>query len=161
MMAMQKAQFRVFIREIRENRGSSAGSHSDCPRKKHEVGEPRDSSASRSVVPKVFGTAGSPGVPPEVPKTRLCQRPRRDSPNPAGLDWDCGGTQFRKSDQNRTGFSTVRTSHLIEETLRDKIAPKPPVAPRHFLRLTTVGGAGVRPGVDLNNSAALLAVMER
>jgi hypothetical protein len=51
-------------------------------------------------------------------------------------------------------------SHLIEETLRDKIAPKPPVAGQPFLHLTTVGGEGVRPGVDLNNSAALLTLME-
>jgi hypothetical protein len=51
--------------------------------------------------------------------------------------------------------------HFIEETLRDKIAPKPLVAPQPFFRLTTVGGQGVRPGVDLNNSTALLALMER
>ncbi|MDB6108944.1 MAG: transcriptional regulator, CopG family [Pedosphaera sp.] len=52
-------------------------------------------------------------------------------------------------------------SHLIEETLRDKLAPAPTANPRPFLRLTTVGGEGVRPGVDLNNSAALLALMEQ
>ena len=52
-------------------------------------------------------------------------------------------------------------SHLIEETLRDKIAPMPPVARPPFLRLTTVGGQGVRPGVDLNNSTALLTLMEQ
>jgi hypothetical protein len=52
-------------------------------------------------------------------------------------------------------------SHLIEETLRDKIAPTTPVAAQPFLRLTTVAGEGVRPGVDLNNSAALLALMEQ
>jgi hypothetical protein len=52
-------------------------------------------------------------------------------------------------------------SHLIEETLRDKIARKASVARQPFLRLTTVGGEGVRPGVDLNNSAALLALMEQ
>ncbi len=52
-------------------------------------------------------------------------------------------------------------SHLIEETLRDKIAPKPPVARQPFFRLTTVGGQGIRPGVDLNNSAGLLALMEQ
>ena len=51
-------------------------------------------------------------------------------------------------------------SHLIEETLRDKIASKPSTVPSSFLRLTTVGGPGIRPGVDLNNSAALLALME-
>jgi hypothetical protein len=52
-------------------------------------------------------------------------------------------------------------SHLIEETLREKIAPQASVAPQPFVRLTTVGGEGIRPGVDLNNSAALLAVMEQ
>ena len=52
-------------------------------------------------------------------------------------------------------------SHLIEETLREKIAPQPPVARQPFVRLTTVGGKGVRPGVDLSNSAALLALMEQ
>jgi hypothetical protein len=51
-------------------------------------------------------------------------------------------------------------SQLIEETLRDKIAPKPSIVPQPFLRLTTVGGEGVRPGVDLNNSSALLTLME-
>jgi hypothetical protein len=52
-------------------------------------------------------------------------------------------------------------SHFIEETLRDKIAPKPLVARQPFFRLTTVGGQGVHPGVDLNNSTALLALMEQ
>ena len=52
-------------------------------------------------------------------------------------------------------------SHLIEETLRDKIPPTLSVAPQPAFRLTTVGGEGVRPGVDLNNSAALLALMEQ
>jgi hypothetical protein len=52
-------------------------------------------------------------------------------------------------------------SHLIEETLRDKIAPTPPVSRLPFHRLTTVGGEGVRSGVDLNNSAALLSLMEQ
>ena len=52
-------------------------------------------------------------------------------------------------------------SHFIEETLRDKVAQKPSAAPQAFLRLTTVGGEGVRPGVDLNNSAALLSLMEQ
>ena len=52
-------------------------------------------------------------------------------------------------------------SHFIEETLRDKIASKPPVARQPFFRLTTVGGQGVRPGVDLNHSTALLSLMEQ
>ena len=52
-------------------------------------------------------------------------------------------------------------SRLIEETLRDKIAPKQPAARQSFFRLTTVGGQGIRPGVDLNNSTALLALMDQ
>ena len=52
-------------------------------------------------------------------------------------------------------------SRFIAETLRDKIAPKPPVAHQPFFCLTTVGGQGVRPGVDLNNSTALLALMKQ
>ena len=52
-------------------------------------------------------------------------------------------------------------SHLIEETLRDKIASKPVVTQQPFLRLTTVRGEGLRPGIDLNNSAALYSVMEQ
>ena len=51
-------------------------------------------------------------------------------------------------------------SHLIEQTLRDKIMPPPLATPQPFVHLTTVGGAGVWPGVDLNNSAALLTLME-
>jgi hypothetical protein len=52
-------------------------------------------------------------------------------------------------------------SHLIQESLRDKITPTPPLLPQPPIRLTTVGGKGVRPGVDLTNSAALLSVMEQ
>jgi hypothetical protein len=52
-------------------------------------------------------------------------------------------------------------SHFIEETLRDKIAPVLPAGPPAPFRLTTVGGDGVRPGIDLDNSAALLSMMEQ
>jgi len=52
-------------------------------------------------------------------------------------------------------------SHFIEESLRDKIAPAPVATPQPFIRLTTVAGDGVHPGVDLDNSAALLALMEQ
>jgi hypothetical protein len=51
-------------------------------------------------------------------------------------------------------------SHFIEETLRDKITPLPVAASPSF-RLITVGGQGVQPGVDLDNSAALLSLMEQ
>ena len=51
-------------------------------------------------------------------------------------------------------------SQFIEETLRDRITSQPTVARQPLLRLTTVGGQGLRPGVDLDNSAALLTLME-
>jgi hypothetical protein len=47
------------------------------------------------------------------------------------------------------------------EQLDGALPPGPSVAPQPFLRLTTVGGEGVRPEVDLNNSAALLAFLEQ
>jgi hypothetical protein len=52
-------------------------------------------------------------------------------------------------------------SQFIEETLRDRITPKPALAGQSFFRLTTVGGEGLRPGVDLDKSAALLTLMEQ
>ena len=52
-------------------------------------------------------------------------------------------------------------SHLIAEILRDKITPLSPKVISPFKGLTTVDGEGVRSGVDLNNSASLLAIMER
>jgi hypothetical protein len=52
-------------------------------------------------------------------------------------------------------------SQFIEETLRDRITLKPTVAGQPLPRLTTVGGQGLRPGVDLDNSAALLTLMEQ
>lgn len=52
-------------------------------------------------------------------------------------------------------------SRLIADTLRDGIMPPPPAAPQPFVRLTTVGGHGVRPGVNLDCSAALLNLMEQ
>ncbi|HEX3799784.1 MAG TPA: DUF2191 domain-containing protein [Verrucomicrobiae bacterium] len=51
-------------------------------------------------------------------------------------------------------------SHLIEQTLRDKIAAKIAVPPQPSFHLTTSGGGGLLPGVDLDNSAALLDRME-
>jgi hypothetical protein len=52
-------------------------------------------------------------------------------------------------------------SQFIEETLRDKITPQPTVARQPFFHLTTAGGQGVHPGVDLDNSAALLTLMDQ
>lgn len=55
-------------------------------------------------------------------------------------------------------------SHLIEETLREKIAHEPQnphIFPKPFGRLTTFDGGGLRPGVNIDDSAALFDLMER
>ncbi|WHZ17508.1 MAG: hypothetical protein OJF52_004360 [Nitrospira sp.] len=49
---------------------------------------------------------------------------------------------------------------VIEDALRLLLSPRAAKAPRKRIKLTTVSGQGVRPGVDLDDSAALLAVME-
>ncbi len=49
---------------------------------------------------------------------------------------------------------------IIEDAIRRALVPEKP-APRKKIRLTTVGGKGVRPGVDLDDSASLLDLMER
>lgn len=50
---------------------------------------------------------------------------------------------------------------LIERSLRETLARlRAPAPTRSPVRLTTCGGQGPRPGVDLDNSAALLDLME-
>jgi hypothetical protein len=49
---------------------------------------------------------------------------------------------------------------LLEDTLREALARRKPPAPRSKLRLTTFGRGGLRPHVDLDDTAALLDRME-
>ena len=49
---------------------------------------------------------------------------------------------------------------VIEDALRETLARRRPVEVREPVRLTTVLGAGLQPGVDLDDSAALLSIME-
>jgi hypothetical protein len=49
---------------------------------------------------------------------------------------------------------------IIEDAIRRALVPEKP-GPRKKIRLTTVGGKGVRPGVDLDDSASLLDFMDR
>jgi len=49
---------------------------------------------------------------------------------------------------------------VIEEALRERLARRAVQAPP-AVRLTTFGGSGPKPGVDLDDSAALLDFMER
>jgi hypothetical protein len=49
---------------------------------------------------------------------------------------------------------------LLESALREKLGRRQRPTARTRMRLHTVKGDGVRPGVDLDNNASLLDVME-
>ena len=58
---------------------------------------------------------------------------------------------------NQNGYEL---SQLIEGALRDRIEPTSETLTTSVLRLTTCGGTGLLPGVDLDNSVSLLTAME-
>jgi predicted transcriptional regulator len=49
---------------------------------------------------------------------------------------------------------------VIEDALRQALAPKKTKGRRQRVRLTTVKGNGPRPGLDLDDTAALLDFLE-
>jgi hypothetical protein len=58
--------------------------------------------------------------------------------------------------------ATGRTlTAVIEDALRETLGRRRKPPSRSRLRLKTVGGSGTQPGVDLDNSAALLDLMDR
>ena len=64
------------------------------------------------------------------------------------------------ADAKRFAAETDRTlTALVEDALREVLARKKEPAKRRF-SLPTINASGLRPGVDLNNSAALLDLME-
>lgn len=50
---------------------------------------------------------------------------------------------------------------VVEDALRESFARRRTAGQRREVALTTFTGRGLRPGVDLNDSAALLELMER
>ncbi len=54
--------------------------------------------------------------------------------------------------------TTVRA--LIEEAVREKLGRRRRKRESRPVRLTTFGGTGLQPGVDLDDSAALLDLMD-
>ena len=50
---------------------------------------------------------------------------------------------------------------VIEEALRESIARRRQTPRSKKLRLHTVGGSGLQPGIDLDDSASLLEMMEQ
>ena len=61
----------------------------------------------------------------------------------------------------QTAAASGRTlTAVIEDALRETLARGAARPPRRRLRLTTVDGNGPRPGVDLDDTASLLELME-
>lgn len=49
---------------------------------------------------------------------------------------------------------------VIEDALREMLARQHLMSERTPVKITTVSGRGLQPGVDLDDSAALLSIME-
>ncbi len=49
---------------------------------------------------------------------------------------------------------------VVEDALREAFARRQPSQPRERFKLPTFDGGGLMPGVDLNDSAGLLDIME-
>ena len=49
---------------------------------------------------------------------------------------------------------------VIEDALRETLSRRQQVEEQEPVKLTTVSGNGLQPGIDLDDSAALLAIME-
>lgn len=56
--------------------------------------------------------------------------------------------------------SGMSLNQLIEDAVRAALAPRPLASRVSEAALPTYRGRGLQPGVDLDNSSALLAVME-
>jgi hypothetical protein len=52
-------------------------------------------------------------------------------------------------------------TEFVEDSLRETLARRKTAAARQYVVLRTFKGEGLQPGVDLDDSAALLDLMER
>ncbi len=65
------------------------------------------------------------------------------------------------SEAKRAAVAANRTvTSLFEEALRERLSRRSRTAHCETVRLTTHGSGGVMPGVDLDDTAALLDLME-
>ena len=65
-------------------------------------------------------------------------------------------------DAKRVAAETDRTlTELVEDALREALARRTPPAKRQPATLRTFKGSGLNAGVDLDDSAALLDLMDR
>jgi len=79
----------------------------------------------------------------------------------------CMRTTIRLDEQllieaKKQAAETGRTlTQVIHDALREAFARRRTSKPRAPVRFSTVGGQGLQPGVDLDDTAALLDLMER
>lgn len=66
--------------------------------------------------------------------------------------------QLLTSAKHRALEEGVPLTRVIEDALRESLTQ--PKHPREAIRLITASGAGVKPGVDLDNSRSLLDIMD-
>jgi len=66
---------------------------------------------------------------------------------------------LREAKKQAAERSTTLTA-VIEDALREALARRQPSKARSRMKFTTFGGKGLQAGVDLDNSAALLDLME-
>ena len=52
-------------------------------------------------------------------------------------------------------------AEVVSDALRESLSPRPRRSKERRVKLPTYGQGGLQPGVDLDDSAALLDVMER
>lgn len=65
------------------------------------------------------------------------------------------------AEAKKRAAETGRTlTSVLEDALRESLARRSARVPRKLVRLKTVKGDGIRPGVDLDDTSALLDLME-
>lgn len=62
--------------------------------------------------------------------------------------------------KKRAAESGKTLTAMVEDALRESLARRAAGAKAKPVRVKTAGGGGLRPGVDLDDSASLLEVME-
>lgn len=69
--------------------------------------------------------------------------------------------QLLKSAKRFAHDTGTSLTAVIEDALRQILSRRAIKQPRNRVKLTTVSGRGVRPGVDVDDSSALLDFMEQ
>jgi len=65
------------------------------------------------------------------------------------------------AEYKKVAAQTHRTlSYVIQDALRETLMRRHEAAARHPVRLPVIGGGGLRPGVDLDDNARTLELLE-